>query len=449
MAKTFGTGADPKGLVNRGVEGSGAAQIFRPSQAIQDFVTGQRQQGLQKQKQKQAEAKAKAERQKNLDSQFQDLLKIDLKGWTEPDNQMILGEYNNVLTEAAKLKAQGINPSDDLDFSTKVAQLKLNVGALQDQKKLWELANTKAYTMANNKQLDEEAFNNYTENITAWQQLSLADRNANIALLEPPKVQVPIDWFKNKQQLIKGTKYKVEEIEIGGLGEKTEITEKVTKDTIDANWNSYMASPNYKQEVKDYQKTFNVSEEEAGNMAKADYVAALPTKYRQKYDADKGGVNINYGDGKITSYYTEAFFSPESYNNLKDRVPELGIFSPAAAMQISDEGAIMFKGRKGKEPPPMLIPNADGTTSPFKINAIFKKKDGNYTAVGIRGIYDENGRFLPNAKSTININEYNKRDVEETYLGGIEIEKAFENFKANRNSAQPTAPKTNKKPKPY
>jgi hypothetical protein len=57
--------------------------------------------------------------------------------------------------------------------------------------------------------------------------------------------------------------------------------------------------------------------------------------------------------------------------------------------------------------------------------------NGNYVAVGVKGIYGDGGKFYPNAKAQIKINEYNKRDFEETYLGGETIESAFENFKKN------------------
>lgn len=250
MAKTFGTGADPKGLVSRGVEGSGAAQIFRPSQAVQDFATGQRQQGLQKQKQKQAEAKAKAERQKNLDSQFQDLLKIDIKGWTEPDNQRLLGQYGEIEKQAAKLKAMGMNPFDDNDLTMKIAKFKLDMGALQDQKKLFELANTKAYTLATNKNITPEQFAEYEQNIKLYASKPFEERMLpeNLALLDAPKVQQAYDLMKDLKSIDIGY-FTETDLTEEGTGEKRKTVKQ--NDLLEQSKGLVEAKPEYFKAGKD------------------------------------------------------------------------------------------------------------------------------------------------------------------------------------------------------
>jgi hypothetical protein len=248
MAKTFAKGADPKGLVNRGVEGSGAAQIFRPSQAIQDFVTRQARGEQQKAAQKKAEAKAKDERQKNLDNQFKDLLKIDIKGWTEPDNQRLLMQYGEIEKQAAELKAKGMNPFDDNDLTMKVAKFQLDMGALQDQKKLFELANTKAYTLATNKNITPEQFTDYEQRIKTYASKPFEERMMpeNLSLLDAPKVEEQIDLFKELKNIDIGYFTQADIDAETGLGEKSKI---VVKDKLKSQSESLV---NAKPKVYEY-----------------------------------------------------------------------------------------------------------------------------------------------------------------------------------------------------
>lgn len=330
MAKTFGTGSDPKGLVNRGVEGSGAAQIFRPSQAVQDFVTGQRQQGLQKQKQKQAEAKAKAERQKNLDNQFKDLLKIDIKGWTEPDNQRLLGQYGEIEKQAAELKAMGMNPFDDNDLTMKIAKFKLDMGALQDQKKLFELANTKAYTLATNKNITPEQFAEYEQNIKLYASKPFEERMLpeNLALLDAPKVQEQID------PLI-------------GLKRFESIYAKPKKTYKDRGDGTFELVEEY--DLGDIRKNFDTVKNEkwfktleATNPNFVDnYLDAFQTKKNIKGTADKSSVNINSGQG---SWGNKQYTGRVAKYNLGNAVSE------AELLGISGTDAIDIFGLRNAQP---------------------------------------------------------------------------------------------------
>jgi hypothetical protein len=435
MAKTFGTGADPKGLVNRGVEGSGAAQIFRPSQAAQDFVTRQARGEQQKAAQKKAEAKAKVERQKDLDKKFQDLLKIDIKGWTEPDNQRLLAQYGDIEKQAAELKAKGINPFDDNDLTMKITKFQLDMGALQDQKKLFELANTKAYTLATNKSITPEQFTDYEKNIKDWMGLSFEERMIpeNLAKLDAPKVVEKVDWMKGIDNLVNNTKLELVQIEDGDV---TTTNEKATKENIENRWKLFEKTKEYKAAIED-----GVTPQEA----KAAFVSNLPSKYRKLYDEESGGVSINYGGGNITSGGIKAIYAPNAYNVFKSKIKGLeSIFTQTERTEINPDGAIIFNPAKLAEIPFMMIATEQsGDPIEYRINAIFKNNKNQYVAGGTRRYYTKNGEVRYENKRLI-ITGQNKEEIEDKYLGGVTIEDAFENFKKERKAKTTTQTSTPK-----
>lgn len=152
MASPFGTGADPKGLVNRGVEGSGAAQIFRPSQAVQDFVSGQRQDGLAKQKKKAAEVKAKKEQ----DAKFDKLLNVNIEGLTEVDNKFYSDKFVELQKTAATLKANGIDPSDDLEFKKMAFEFNQGADVLKLEKEMYKVYMTKYMSLVSDPNVSDD-----------------------------------------------------------------------------------------------------------------------------------------------------------------------------------------------------------------------------------------------------------------------------------------------------
>jgi hypothetical protein len=194
MAKTFGTGADPKGLVNRGVEGSGAAQIFRPSQAVQDFVTRQARGEQQKAAQKKAEAKAKAEKQKVDDKAIQDLLDVDFIGWNEKRNKQILGDFSILQDEAAQEVARGgdISQSKDLLIKKKILEQKIDLMKLERTE--YSNAVKTLAQIAKNENYDPEELTAFSENIALFEQGGIGEND--FTLLTPPTPKKPIDWTK-------------------------------------------------------------------------------------------------------------------------------------------------------------------------------------------------------------------------------------------------------------
>jgi heat shock protein HspQ len=322
MAKTFGTGADPKGLVNRGVEGSGAAQIFRPSQAVQDFVSRQARGEQQKAAQKKAEAKAKVERQKDLDKKFQDLLKIDIKGWTEPDNQRLLAQYGDIEKQAAELKAKGINPFDDNDLTMKIAKFQLDMGALQDQKKLFELANTKAYSLATNKLISEEQFQDYEQRIKTYAGLPFEERMTpeNMALLDAPKVvEDPLVGLAKFEKIYAKKKKRYNKLPDG----TTELIEEYDLDDIEKNLRS----------MKD-QPWFEALVGQNDNFIK-DYLDAFQVQKNIKGTPDKSFIKINSSAG---SWGNKLYGAQVAKYNLGDAVDE------AELLGISGNDAIEIFG---------------------------------------------------------------------------------------------------------
>lgn len=191
MAKTFGTGADPKGLVNRGVEGSGAAQIFRPSQAVQDFVTGQRQQGVQKQKQKQAEAKAKAERQKEIDKYTVDLV---TETFMQPDNEKSLAMFSEIQTELAKLKMQGVDPRTQPEFQKKVYEAKQFNNIIKNQREDYNKALNNLNAISKDANYTPEQIDDFTARLQAY---TVAEPDARFSIdISTPLKEVPINTTK-------------------------------------------------------------------------------------------------------------------------------------------------------------------------------------------------------------------------------------------------------------
>jgi hypothetical protein len=359
MAKTFGTGADPKGLVNRGVEGSGAAQIFRPSQAVQDFVTRQARGEQQKAAQKKAEAKAKVERQKDLDKKFQDLLKIDIKGWTEPDNQRLLAQYGDIEKQAAELKAKGINPFDDNDLTMKITKFQLDMGALQDQKKLFELANTKAYTLATNKSITAEQFTDYEKNIKDWMGLSFEERMMpeNLAKLDAPKVEPTYDYEKAVSDVVKnvqGDKKPYVDERTGQIITTIEVPNEKITNTV----NYFRTTPEYKQKTALLLKDGTFQNEED---AKEFLDENLKIRFRTQRSITKGDTGSGYGDGAASTYRAEyenirpSDINIENYGLTPAETINMGFSKPLSATQKPYLRSIDISSSPKKAPVPLTI----------------------------------------------------------------------------------------------
>jgi len=320
MAKTFGTGTDPKGLVNRGVEGSGAAQIFRPSQAVQDFVTRQARGEQQKAAQKKAEAKAKVERQKDLDKKFQDLLKIEGKGWTEPINQEIATDFGSFQDMLAKAKMQGIDPSDDKDIAQAKFNLELKMSEVKAYKDLWENASNKLYSMASNKMISEEDFNQKAQDINAFTKLPLPEMRNNLQLLEGVKVlEDPLVGLAKFQKIYAKKKKRYNKLPDG----TTELIEEYDLDDIEKNLRSMKDQPWFKALVG-----------QNDNFIK-DYLDAFQVQKNIKGTPDKSFIKINSSAG---SWGNKLYGAQVAKYNLGDAVDE------AELLGISGNDAIEIFG---------------------------------------------------------------------------------------------------------
>lgn len=244
MAKTFGTGADPKGLVNRGVEGSGAAQIFRPSQAVQDFVTGQRQQGLQKQKQKQAEAKAKEEKLKLQRQEFDKLKEVELSSFSLNDQKNILVEYGDFLNMAAQKQANGIDINRDPEVLAGKQALLLKSEAFKFQKQNYDKAMTALYNLSKDPNANKEQVAEYAIAVQNYYDAPMEERD-DLSIV-PTKTEKPIDLFKELKNLDIGYFTQADIDAETGLGERSKT---VVKDKLKSQSESLV---NAKPKVYEY-----------------------------------------------------------------------------------------------------------------------------------------------------------------------------------------------------
>jgi hypothetical protein len=433
MAKTFGTGADPKGLVNRGVEGSGAAQIFRPSQAAQDFVTRQARGEQQKAAQKRADVKIKAEKQKVDQKAIQDLLDVDLIGWNEKRNSQLLADFNLIQDEAAQLIARGENLSQSKELLTKKKILEQKVDLMKLERTEYSNAVKTLAQIAKNPNYDPGELTSFADRIALFEQGGIGEND--FSLLTPPAERKPIDWMKGIDRLVNNTKLELVQIEDGDI---TTTTEKVTKENIENRWKLFEKTKEYKAAIED-----GVTPQEA----KSAFISNLPSKYRRLYDEDSGGVTVNYGGGNITSGGIKAIYAPNAYNVFKTQIEGLeSIFTQTERNEINPDGAILFNPVKLAEIPPIEIATqTSGDPITFRINAIFKKNNGQYVAAGTRVYYTQDGQKRQQPTRLI-ISGQNKEEIEDRYLGGITIEEAFENFKANRKPKSTTAPVAPKTP---
>lgn len=223
MAKTFGTGADPKGLVYGGREGSGAAQIFRPSQAVQDFVTTQRQEGLQKQRQKQAEAKAKEEKLKLQRQEFDKLKEVELSSFSLKDRENILNEYNNYLLSLAEKQAKGIDINRDPEVLAGKQALLLKSEAFKFQKQNYDKAVTALFNLSKDPNANREQVAEYAIKVQNYLDAPMEERD-DLSII-PPKTEKPIDLFNELKSLDIGYFTKSDIDAQTGLGEKTKSVE--------------------------------------------------------------------------------------------------------------------------------------------------------------------------------------------------------------------------------
>jgi hypothetical protein len=275
MAKTFGTGADPKGLVNRGVEGSGAAQIFRPSQAAQDFVTRQARGEQQKAAQKRADAKIKAEKQKVDQKAIQDLLDVDLIGWNEKRNSQLLADFNLIQDEAAQLIARGENLSQSKELLTKKKILEQKVDLMKLERTEYSNAVKTLAQIAKNPNYDPGELTAFADRIALFEQGGIGEND--FSLLTPPAERKPIDWGKQ----IKGAQAR-----LGTFTRETPTGKTVTKVGIDEAVSTIADNPVM---LKKYMKDYGIATEDEAKKDIRDKIIAGSTVVEKTDFAVKDG----------------------------------------------------------------------------------------------------------------------------------------------------------------
>jgi hypothetical protein len=241
MAKTFGTGADPKGLVNRGVEGSGAAQIFRPSQAAQDFVTRQARGEQQRVAQKRAEAKAKVEKQKEIDKYAID---ADVATFMQKDNEEALARLGALEGKLANLKVMGIDPRNDIEFKKEEYAFKQYISNLKNEKDAYEKGVTNFIAISKDPNYDIEQINDFATRLEVFRQSPSGQRFE--VDTNPPQKPLKIDLFKELKNIDIGYFTQADIDAETGLGEKSKT---VVKDKLKSQSESLV---NAKPKVYEY-----------------------------------------------------------------------------------------------------------------------------------------------------------------------------------------------------
>jgi hypothetical protein len=441
MAKTFGTGADPKGLVNRGVEGSGAAQIFRPSQAVQDFVTGQRQQGLQKQKQKQAEAKAKAEKQKEIDKYAID---VTVETFMKPDNDLGLSEFNKLQAKMAELKTLGINPRDDPDFQAQEFAFRQLMNNIKNDKDTYRAGVANFAAISKDPNYDPEEVAKYGESLDNFAMAGVGNRKPEDIM----PIQKPLDWMKGLETFTAKTKADFISEEFDDIT----ISKKLTpEERINTRFETFKNTPTYKAAIK---------AGETDESLKQFVKDSLPDWFKRQEDENKLKLKINAGSGtwqndeykgSVTQYELgDAFNQAELLGEKStDAIDMFGLRNATPDWRKEKINTIDYSYFKTIKPKPILaslprIKAIDDEGKSIDINA-FRESTINYSPNRVfetktPGVYYSTGKasittINPNTKvpETKNIsigfiiNDTNKSDFEQQWLpDGVTLENAMQ-----------------------
>ena len=355
MAKTFGTGADPKGLVNRGVEGSGAAQIFRPSQAVQDFVTGQRQQGLQKQKQKQAEAKAKEEKLKLQRQEFDKLKEVELSSFSLNDQKNILVEYGDFLNMAAQKQANGIDINRDPEVLAGKQALLLKSEAFKFQKQNYDKAMTALYNLSKDPNANKEQVVEYANAVQNYYDAPMEERD-DLSIV-PPAVEKILDYEKAVSEAVKnvgGDKKPIIDERTGAIITTIEVPQSEIENTV----KYFQTTPAYKQKTKSLLQNGVFQNEED---AKEFLDENLKIRFRTQKSATKGDVGSGYGDGAASTYRAEyenirpSDINIESYGLTPSEAMNMGFSKPLSITEKPYLRSIDISSSPKKAPVPLTI----------------------------------------------------------------------------------------------
>ena len=301
MAKTFGTGADPKGLVNRGVEGSGAAQIFRPSQAVQDFVSRQARGEQQKAAQKKAEAKAKVEKQKVDDKAIQDLLDVDFIGWNEKRNKQILGDFSILQDEAAQEVARGgdISQSKDLLIKKKILEQKIDLMKLERTE--YSNAVKDLAQIAKDPDYDPVELKTFADNIGLFEQGGIGENDFSL-LIRPTKRKI-IDYEKAVAQDIKNLQPNQTPVIDKNLGVIITTTE-VPESEVETKLKGFKTTAAYKQKVNSLVESGEFDKDSAEKFLDQDYKIRTAKKVGYR-PLPKGSAGSGFGNGVADTYRAE------------------------------------------------------------------------------------------------------------------------------------------------
>jgi hypothetical protein len=352
MAKTFGTGADPKGLVNRGVEGSGAAQIFRPSQAVQDFVTRQARGEQQKAAQKKAEAKAKAEKQKEIDKYAID---ADVATFMQKDNEEALARLGALEGRLANLKAMGIDPRNDIEFKKEEYAFNQYISNLKNEKDAYEKGVTNFIAISKDPNYEPEQIDDFAKRLEIFRQSPSGQRFETDT--NPPQKPLKIDYEKAVSDVVKnvqGDKKPYVDERTGQIITTIEVPNEKITDTV----NYFRTTPEYKQKTASLLKDGTFQNEED---AKEFLDENLKIRFRTQRSITKGDTGSGYGDGAASTYRAEyenirpSDINIENYGLTPAETINMGFSKPLSATQKPYLRSIDISSSPKKAPVPLTI----------------------------------------------------------------------------------------------
>lgn len=417
MAK-WGASTDSFGIVNPNGNG-GAAQVWKGNAV--DKILGS-QANIRKEKAIQ-EAKAKADKeakQKANEKALGEALKVDTEVWRAADGQKFSEMYNGFIDNGAKVVARGGNPKNDPELIKQkesilnFAKLSLEQQAFYNKSMEKVLLNADGYA--------PEKLRNYFANAEIYKNQIPQERNN--ALLVVPDEEEVVDWRKALIDTASKAKQDLSEIE----DEDGTTTNKATpEERAKVLFGLFLGS-------KEGQEALKIKTEKE---LETDFNSLLPKEFKRKLSKTKGGLNINFGGGTISSDDVKAVYSPDAYKTLEAQTgTEKGL--GLGEMQVNPDGAITFESNGKTDLAYKSIAIDDGREIvDFKAEAIYPAAGGGFEVVGLEKMHknqtDDKGVVTSKTvtqKLTFKIDAANKEAFEEQYLGGTPIEDAFGGFKS-------------------
>lgn len=421
------------GLVSQG-EGTGAAQKFGPSRAA--ATQAQLAQGLIRQS-----AKKRAARTRTFDPTFGD--------WSKdvPYFQKLYQNIQGAISQAGEITPE-IQKGIQMAEAAAVVQT--------DQKFAFKEYLERAETLLDAGRISPEDYEK--AQVTANQYASIGNPMQRMGNELPTFQLLPeeevYDFYSSLDAMSKDQGIPTVTIE---KGERTVTTKKATQADIDTRFNAWKTTPEGKFGIKTLTELGIENPEEK---LKKYYVSGLDSQYKELYDEEKGGLDINFGAGTGSAGGWSWFYQGET-----DDTP-----TPFGAQWVEGpvDDKIVFTAAKGKEPTFTSFtvrynPNDTDKSSnnPFLqdafadlgTNAVRQGAGGLYSAVGFKpNLVERRGdKFVvygriqyPNADGVQKVKQgpitleegVNKEEFEKQFLGGVDIEEFMDKSKAGKDNSK-------------